>query len=122
MRHDRDLDRVARPPLGEIAREGRRLALRELQRKYPGPIGDVRGLGLMQGIELVGDNKTPDAKLCARIMEETRRLGVLIGKGGLWGNVLRIAPPLTATKSDIDELVGALDGAFAAATGKPGRA
>ncbi len=97
-------------------------ALRELQRKYPGPIGDVRGLGLMQGIELVGDNKTPDAKLCARIMEETRRLGVLIGKGGLWGNVLRIAPPLTATKSDIDELVAALDGAFAAATGKPGRA
>ncbi|HEU5324217.1 MAG TPA: aminotransferase class III-fold pyridoxal phosphate-dependent enzyme, partial [Methylomirabilota bacterium] len=96
-------------------------SLRELQRKYPA-IGDVRGLGLMQGVELVGDHKAPDAKMAARIMEETRQRGVLIGKGGLWGNVLRIAPPLTATASDIAELVVALDGAFAAATGKPGRA
>jgi 4-aminobutyrate aminotransferase-like enzyme len=47
------------------------------------------------------------------VFEETRRRGVLIGKGGLWGNVIRIGPPLIATKSDIDELVAALDAAFA---------
>jgi 4-aminobutyrate aminotransferase-like enzyme len=46
------------------------------------------------------------------VFEETRRRGVLIGKGGLYGNVIRIGPPLVASKSDIDELVSALDRAF----------
>jgi 4-aminobutyrate aminotransferase-like enzyme len=94
--------------------EGERLqeGLQELQRKHPA-IGDVRGLGLMQGIEVVGDGKTPDAPMVNRLLEETRRRGVLIGKGGLWNNVLRIAPPLIATRAHIDELIATLDGAFA---------
>lgn len=94
--------------LGERLNAG----LRELQRKYP-IIGDVRGLGLMQGCELVKENKAPDPQSVARILEGTRHRGVLIGKGGLWGNVLRIAPPLTATREQIDELVAALDASFA---------
>jgi len=72
----------------------------------------VRGLGLMQGLELVGENKAPDAATVGRVLEITRRRGVLVGKGGLWGNVLRIAPPLVATDADIDELLAALGGAF----------
>ena len=94
--------------LGERLHAG----LRDLQRRYP-IIGDVRGLGLMQGCELVRDGKVPDPQSVGRILEGTRRRGVLIGKGGLWGNVLRIAPPLTVTEAQIDELVAALDASFA---------
>src|SRR6185295_3863335 len=83
-------------------------AFRDMQRRYP-VIGDVRGLGLMQGMELVKENKVPDPQSAARVREATRRQGVLIGKGGLWGNVLRVAPPLTVTESQIDELAAALD-------------
>jgi 4-aminobutyrate aminotransferase len=88
-----------------------------LQEKYP-VIGDVRGMGLMQAIECVLDRKTkaPAPDVVLRVFEETRRRGVLIGKGGLYGNVIRLGPPLIATKSDIDELVEALDAAFAVAT------
>ena len=79
-------------------------------------IGDVRGMGLMQGIECVKDRATkqPDPESVVRVFEETRRRGVLIGKGGLYGNIIRLGPPLIASKADIDELVTALDGAFAA--------
>jgi len=88
-----------------------------LKEKYE-QIGDVRGMGLMQAIECVEDkkSKTPAPKVVLRVFEETRRRGVLIGKGGLNGNVIRLGPPLIASKSDIDELVAALDAAFALAT------
>lgn len=88
--------------------------LEALKEKYP-VIGDVRGMGLMQAIECVTDRKTkePAPKAVVKVFEETKRRGVLIGKGGLWGNVIRLGPPLIATKSDIDELVTALDAAFA---------
>jgi 4-aminobutyrate aminotransferase-like enzyme len=87
-----------------------------LQDKYP-KIGDVRGMGLMQAIECVEDrkSKTPAPKTVLRVFEETRKRGVLIGKGGLFGNVIRLGPPLIATKDDIDVLVDALDAAFAVA-------
>jgi alanine-glyoxylate transaminase / (R)-3-amino-2-methylpropionate-pyruvate transaminase len=106
---------IRRQKLADNARvQGERLqgGLRELQRKYP-VIGDVRGLGLMQGVELVGENKTPDARTVSQVLEGTRRRGVLVGKGGLWGNVLRVAPPLTITRDQIDELIAALDASFA---------
>jgi len=88
--------------------------LSQLQEKYS-IIGDIRGMGLMQAIECVEDRKTkvPAPKAVMRVFEETRRRGVLIGKGGLHGNVIRLGPPLIASKSDIDELVSALDAAFA---------
>ena len=88
--------------------------LTRLQEKYP-VIGDVRGMGLMQAIECVEDRKTkvPAPRAVLRVFEETRKRGVLIGKGGLFGNVIRLGPPLIATKEDIDVLCDALDAAFA---------
>jgi 4-aminobutyrate aminotransferase-like enzyme len=88
--------------------------LEALKDKYP-IIGDVRGMGLMQAIECVEDRqtKTPAPKAVLKVFEETKKRGVLIGKGGLFGNIIRLGPPLIATKSDIDELVNALDAAFA---------
>ena len=106
---------IQKQNLAENARlRGARLraGLEALQRRHPAVIGDVRGLGLMQGLELVGENKAPDAATVGRVLEITRRRGVLVGKGGLWGNVLRIAPPLVATDAHIDELLAALGGAF----------
>jgi len=87
-----------------------------LQDKHP-KIGDVRGMGLMQAIECVEDRETkePSSKTVIRVFEETRKRGVLIGKGGLYGNVIRLGPPLIATKDDIDVLCNALDAAFAVA-------
>lgn len=89
-----------------------RAGLEELKRRHPKTIGDVRGLGLMQALELVEDetvrNRTPAPKAAAALMEETKRRGLLIGKGGLYGNVLRIAPSLTVGASEIDEALGIL--------------
>ncbi len=68
-------------------------------------IGDVRGMGLMLAMELVKDRgtKEPDAEGTVRLMEETRERGLLIGKGGLYGNILRIAPPMLITEDAVDE-------------------
>ena len=106
---ENDLPRNAREVGGYL-----RGKLEELKDKYQ-VIGDVRGMGLMQAIECVKDRTTkqPDAESVVRVFEETRRRGVLIGKGGLYGNVIRLGPPLIASKADMDELVTALDGAFA---------
>jgi 4-aminobutyrate aminotransferase len=87
--------------------------LNGLKDKYP-VIGDVRGMGFMQGVELVKDRETkePAPQAVAQVFEATKRKRVLIGKGGLYGNVLRLGPPLIAGKEHIDELIGALDSAF----------
>ncbi len=91
--------------------------LAALQQKYP-CIGDHRGMGLMQALELVKDPKTkePDKETVARVFEETRKRGLLVGKGGLYGNVLRLSPALTITKAEIETALEALDESFAAAT------
>ncbi len=78
-------------------------------------VGDVRGKGLMAALELVvpgGD--TPDPKAAAKLMEETRARGLLVGKGGRFGNVLRMAPPLTLTEAETDEGLGILRESLAA--------
>lgn len=92
-----------------------RLGLERLGEKYP-LIGDVRGKGLMQGIEFVLDRKTkePAPQAVGQLFEESRARGLLIGKGGLYGNVIRIAPPLTASADQIDEAIEILDHALAA--------
>ena len=89
--------------------------LEELKEKYP-IIGDVRGMGLMQGLELVKDRTTKDPapEAVLKVFEETKRQGVLIGKGGLYGNVIRTGMMLNATKDTVDQLVTALDAGFAA--------
>lgn len=96
----------------QVARVGQRLrqGLEKLWEKYP-LIGDVRGMGLMQGVEMVKDQKTkePAPKEVTALFEETRQRGLLIGKGGLYGNVLRIAPPLIATEAHVDEALAILD-------------
>jgi 4-aminobutyrate aminotransferase-like enzyme len=87
-----------------------RQKLEGLQEKHQ-LIGDVRGMGLMQAIELVEDRKTkqPATSATAAMMEETRKRGLLVGKGGMWSNVLRMSPPLNIGKPDVDEAVRILD-------------
>ena len=89
--------------------------LEELKEKYP-VIGDVRGMGLMQAVELVKDRKTkePDPQTVAKVMEETKKHRVLVGKGGLYGNVIRTGMMLNSTKDHVDELIRAMDKSFAA--------
>lgn len=88
--------------------------LNSLREKYP-LIGEVRGRGLMQGVELVSDRATKEtaAHAANALLETSRELGLLIGKGGLYGNVLRIAPPLIAEQEHVDEALNKLDHAFA---------
>jgi 4-aminobutyrate aminotransferase-like enzyme len=100
---------------------GRRLraGLEELQHRFPKNLGDVRGMGLMQAVELVVDettkDRTPEKNLTNRIFEEARKRGLLIGKGGLEGNAFRIAPALTVNASEIDEALGILRESFESA-------
>lgn len=93
--------------MGQRLRDG----LEQLKAKYP-VIGDVRGMGLMQGLELVRENKRPDAEALKRLMEQTKAEGLLIGKGGLMGNVVRITPPLNVTKDEVDRALKILDLSF----------
>jgi 4-aminobutyrate aminotransferase-like enzyme len=74
-------------------------------------IGDARGLGMMQALELVKDRKTrePAPAAVGAVFEEAKRRGVLLGKGGLHGNVIRTGLMLNAGKAQVDELVEAID-------------
>ncbi len=96
--------------IGKVFRAG----LEKLQEKYP-VIGDVRGMGMMQGLELVKDreSKEPSTEATKHLFEATRELGLLIGKGGMYGNVIRISPPMTAKEEHIGEALDLLDKAFA---------
>jgi 4-aminobutyrate aminotransferase len=76
-------------------------------------VGDVRGRGLMIGIEMVEPgSKVPDARSAGDVLEAAREGGLLIGKGGLYGNCLRIAPPLTLSESEASEGLAILLDAF----------
>ncbi|MEW6375079.1 MAG: aspartate aminotransferase family protein [Thermodesulfobacteriota bacterium] len=76
-------------------------------------IGEVRGMGLIQGMEIVKAKKEPASDLVLEFFEKTKEEGLLIGKGGLYGNVIRITPPLTVEKEDIDRAIHIMDRAFA---------
>jgi 4-aminobutyrate aminotransferase len=85
----------------------------DIQSRYP-MIGEVRGKGLMIGVEFVKPGgKEPDPATTADVMEAARANGLLIGKGGLYGNTLRIAPPLSLTEEEADEGIDLLESAIA---------
>ena len=108
-----ELDKNAEE-MGDILRKG----LEQLQEKYPKVIGEVRGMGLMQAIELVVDetkkDRTPNPDAAEQLMEETKARGLLIGRGGLYANTMRISPPLNITRSEVEEAIGILNDSFAA--------
>jgi 4-aminobutyrate aminotransferase-like enzyme len=87
--------------------------LEELRDKHE-IIGEVRGMGLLQAIELVEDRKTkaPATAATAMMMEAARDNGLLIGKGGMFGNVLRCSPPMNIDRADVDQFTGMLDKAL----------
>ena len=95
--------------MGKILRDG----LEELKLKYPRIIGDVRGKGLMQAMELVEDepagDRTPNTQATAVLFEETKKRGLLIGKGGLYGNITRISPPMTVSESQVKDALKIID-------------
>jgi 4-aminobutyrate aminotransferase-like enzyme len=101
--------------MGKILRDG----FEELKRRYPKNVGDVRGMGLMQAIELVEDetagNRAPANALTNRVFEETKKRGLLVGKSGLFGNVFRVAPALTVGRSDVEEALAIIRESFEAA-------
>ena len=73
-------------------------------------------MGLLQAIELVEDRQTkvPAAAATARAMEAAREQGLLLGKGGMYGNVLRLSPPMNIGRADVDNFFGMLDKTLAA--------
>jgi 4-aminobutyrate aminotransferase len=91
-----------------------RSKLEELREKHA-LIGEVRGMGLLQALELVRDreSKEPAPEETAAVMEAARENGTLVGKGGTYGNVIRISPPLNISRTDVDEFARRLDAAFA---------
>ncbi|MFQ5424045.1 MAG: aspartate aminotransferase family protein [Phycisphaerae bacterium] len=107
------LDVIDEEGIQENARAvGARLkaGLEALADKHP-LIGEVRGMGLMLGVELVRDHRTkePAGPETARILEEAKTRGLLLGKGGFHGNVLRIKPPMCLIAEDADFIVACLD-------------
>lgn len=108
--HKRDL-------IANCKRQGESLmaGLRDLATKYQS-IGEVRGKGLMIGVELVHDHaeKTIAPDLATKMLEEMRKRKVLIGKGGRYGNVLRIQPPFIFDADDVKEFLDAFKASLAA--------
>ena len=87
-----------------------RARMEELQAKHL-LIGDVRGMGLMQAMELVRDRQTkePATRETLAIMEAARERGLLVGKGGMAGNVLRCTPPLNIGRAEVDHFIDVID-------------
>ena len=92
--------------------------LLRIQRRFPACVGDVRGRGLMQAIELVTDetvgDRTSAPDLTQALLDAARVRGLLMGRGGTYGNVIRISPPLNASAAEVDEALTILEQAMAA--------
>jgi 4-aminobutyrate aminotransferase len=86
--------------------------LLEMAQKHP-VIGEVRGRGLMLGIELVGPNEEPDPETAVRLLEACRERGLLLGKGGIKANAIRISPPMIVTREVAEEAATILEEALA---------
>jgi len=84
--------------------------LNDLKSRYE-CVGDVRGHGLMMGLEIVKDkeSKIPDNELFNNIFEKTKDHGLLLGKGGRFGNVFRIQPPMCITEQDVEFSVDVME-------------
>ena len=115
------VDIVQRDNLAAHAgRQGERLrdGLLRIQRRFPACVGDVRGRGLMQAIELVADetvgDRTPASDLTQALLDAARVRGLLMGRGGTYGNVIRISPPLNVSAAEVDEALTILEQAMAA--------
>jgi 4-aminobutyrate aminotransferase len=76
-------------------------------------IGEVRGRGLMLGLEIVGPGKEPDPQAAGRFLEACREKGLLVGKGGIKANAIRISPPLSVTREAAGEAADILEEALA---------
>ncbi|SVB06082.1 uncharacterized protein METZ01_LOCUS158936 [marine metagenome] len=102
--------------MGVVLREG----LDKLKEKYPKYSGDVRGKGLMQAVEFVIDepagDRTPNPEVVDKLMEETKKRGLLIGRGGLVGNIVRISPPLNINRNDVEKALEILDDSLSVMT------
>ena len=98
------------------ARQGRKLltGLRALADRYD-VVGEVRGKGLIIGVELVAPDGSPSPTAATAAVQAAKDGGLLVGKGGLHGNVLRLSPPMTVTAEEADEALGVLAEAIAAA-------
>ncbi|HEY9714598.1 MAG TPA: aminotransferase class III-fold pyridoxal phosphate-dependent enzyme, partial [Chroococcales cyanobacterium] len=87
--------------------------LTDLQKSYP-ILADIRGKGLMLGVELADEKKVPLAQEAAKIVELMKDDGVIMGKGGLYGSTLRIKPPMCITKENADTMLKSLQKALQA--------
>ena len=110
---------VERDRLAEnAARQGNLLGegLRRIQRKFPVKLGDVRGMGLMQAIEMVADetaaDRTPDPDFAMDFIDAARDRGLLLGRGGTYGNVVRIAPMLNVVENEVEEALTIIEAAL----------
>ncbi len=105
----------------EILGEKIMMGLKEIQ-KSSKIMGDVRGRGLIIGVELVKDrqSKAYGTEETLEVMEEARERGLLIGKGGLYGNVIRITPPFCISEEDAMQIVQILGEAIQATEKKLG--
>jgi 4-aminobutyrate aminotransferase-like enzyme len=95
--------------MGKLLMDG----MKEMAKKHK-LIGDVRGRGLLLGMELVKDRETKAYATdeCVKFMDECKEKGLLIGKGGLMGNVVRVAPPLNITREDVTFMLETMDQVF----------
>jgi 4-aminobutyrate aminotransferase/(S)-3-amino-2-methylpropionate transaminase len=94
--------------------ERMRVRMEDWQRRWP-QVGDVRGLGAMLAIELVGERASPDSELASRVVEEALSRGLLLLKAGVAGNCIRVLVPLVISDAELEEALHVWEDALVAA-------